>query len=171
MKHVRVYVAIALIAAAMLIIPISLTFATEKLTDAQMKAISDCKTKRAACVAGCSLQYGPTDGPNRLSRYACDQQCKETYLTCVFSVRRASTTNEPGQGSHPQIAPPPTATPRKISPQSVGDVGKGGVVRPAAQTASATPPPRKPIDRGSASTSANISTGKSPTPAPRKKKQ
>ena len=137
MKSVRVWAAALLILAAILLIPVSLSLGEQKLTYAQRKAIANCKTKQTACVVACSLQYGPKDGANRLSRIACDDSCKETYLTCVFSVRRSATTIEPGQAQQPQVAPP-KPTPRKISPQAVGAV--------STEKAPATPSPtRSPL--------------------------
>lgn len=140
MKHARVYLGIALALIGILMVPVSFTFGEQKLSDAQKKAIADCKTKQTACVAGCSLQYGARDGSNRLQRIDCDAKCKETYLTCVFSVRRSSAaTSEPGQASPPQVAPP-TPTPRKISPQKVGSITGDRVAATASPAKSKSSP-------------------------------
>ncbi len=143
------------------LIPVSILFGEQKLTEAQLKAIDTCKRKRADCEAGCTGGVGGLlKPPGRLELAACKQKCKETYLTCVFSVRQAAEQIEPGQaGPRPEIAPP-KPTPPKIRPGSTSDVGAG---QPSIKTSPTTPP----VKQGTEAPAASIGKRPSPTPQPR----
>ena len=168
MKTVRVCLAAGLILAGLAIIPVSLIFGDQKLTDTirQAKATA-CLTSYNLCTAQCQGQ-GPNTPP-------CTADCAVKYSRCLAAIERRAPDNQPaGVTSQPSVAPP-KPTSRKISPQQVGEVSTDRT------GATATPLPGKPIDRGnpsatttndgqsSTSTTTTITARKSPTPQPRKK--
>jgi len=99
----RAYFGIVLILSGVALIPVSVIFGEQNLTSSQLKAIDTCKGTRDSCNLGCDLKF-PV-GTARLQNVDCRSNCKETYLTCVFSVRRAPEGPGPGRTGTPPVPP------------------------------------------------------------------
>jgi hypothetical protein len=166
MKKLRLYVAGCLFVSAFVIFPVSLTLARDTLTAAQKKAIQDCEDKRVACNFGCDIKYGlQSSAPSRLQHADCKAQCKETYLTCAFSVRQSGRAPvEPGQISSPEVAPP-KPPPKKISPEKVEGISDHRAGPTAAPATSQPPRLRDQV----APRRASVTATPTPTPTPAKR--
>ena len=169
MKSVRICLAAGLILTGLAIIPVSMIFGDQKLTDTIRQArVTMCMNNFTLCTNQCSTLAYAGDAYS-----ICMQDCAAKYSVCMSSITRRAPKSEPSVlNPHPSVAPP-KPTPRKISPQKVGEVSTDRA------GATATPLPRKPIDRGNpsisttndgqSSSSTTITARKSPTPEPRKK--
>jgi hypothetical protein len=159
MKPARVCVAIALVLAALLIIPVSLIFGDQKLTDTirQAKATM-CMNNFTLCTNHCSTLAYAGDAYS-----ICMQDCAGKYSVCMSSITRRAPKSEPSVlNPHPSVAPP-KPTPRKIAPERVDGV--------STIKASPTASPRQSFSTSNKRESPFESrkTPASPTPKPAKK--
>ena len=158
MKTVRVCLAACLILTGLMWFPLSMSFGDIKITDTIRQAqVAACTNAFNLCTSQCSALASSAPGA-----YAgCMQDCAQRYSRCMGAIARAAKGELHGAASPPPVAPP-KPTPRKISPERVGDVSQ-------TKATSTISPQKSASNSTSAPTVTSSKASPTPTPKPAKK--